>query len=845
MKTLVAAFLSYTSSAPIASFLRLTLACGAGIVGLTFAGCDANQPQPGTVVDEAMRAGRTASSIKAAALNPGDVDYFRDMDGGVALSPEEVAGRYTWLVWTGGNDRLWDTLAIASFGSLDFLKTLSSLPTTRDVPYSRDTRWLYQGLVNEPCMRRPTAPDPNRYGLWLDVRDPSCPPDPFADAAKYPGVAFGARGKTVPVGSYYGEPTGVVGLRLFPNPDFDENARRRWNAERYYSDPKYYLSKDLVRPYRVGMSCAFCHVGPNPLKPPADPNNPRWENLSSNVGAQYFWWDRIFNWRGDYNADSFFFQILHVSPPGTLDTSLVSTDNINNPRTMNAVYMLGPRLGLARKLGKETLAGGSLNNSQLNSYVPPGSPLTQYFTPPSTVWTPRVLKDGADSVGALGALNRVFINIGTFSEEWLLHFRPLIGGKPISPIEISVARQHSTYWNATEAQTPNVALFFLKSTEPHHLRDAPGGARYLAEDAATLDQGRTVFGERCARCHSSKQPALPPDLDLENCNGPGYMNCWDRYWAWTKTGEYKNQMRAIVRANDFLDGNYLSTDMRVPVTLLQTNACSPLATNAIRDNIWDNFSSESYKTLPSVGSIKVWNPLSETDPAQPKEVDYEILGGGRGFTRVPSLISAWSTAPFLLNNSVGPFDQSPSVEARMRVFQASIEQMLWPERRQKDVVFGNENRPGVGHIDRTTADSYIWVPEGYIPAYLRPLVGIGRRLFPFLFHDGDVRIGPIPKGVPTSMLGNVDMLAADESLGERLQHRKDLLKLVVKAKHDLKKDEHNVEAFRNLVPELLKLSKCRDYVTNKGHYFGTSYFAEEPGLTDLDKRALIAFLKTF
>ena len=45
-----------------------------------------------------------------------------------------------------------------------------------------------------------------------------------------------------------------------------------------------------------------------------------------------------------------------------------------------------------------------------------------------------VLKDGADSVGALGALNRVYLNIGTFSEEWLLHFNPLIGGKRITPI---------------------------------------------------------------------------------------------------------------------------------------------------------------------------------------------------------------------------------------------------------------------------------------------------------------------------------------------------------------------------------------------------------------------------
>ena len=40
------------------------------------------------------------------------------------------------------------------------------------------------------------------------------------------------------------------------------------------------------------------------------------------------------------------------------------------------------------------------------------------------------------------------------------------------------------------------------------------------------------------------------------------------------------------------------------------------------------------------------------------------------------------------------------------------------------------------------------------------------------------------------------------------------------------------------------MSKCPDYVINKGHYFGTEYFAEEPGLSDSQKRDLIAFLKT-
>src|SRR4029077_16932475 len=83
--------------------------------------------------------------------------------------------------------------------------------------------------------------------------------------------------------------------------------------------------------------------------------------------------------------------------PGTLDTSIISTDSINNPRTMNAVYHLLPRLLEAKRLGKETLAGGGLNNRQVNDYLKEG-PLAQLFQAPDTVWTPRVLKDGSDSV---------------------------------------------------------------------------------------------------------------------------------------------------------------------------------------------------------------------------------------------------------------------------------------------------------------------------------------------------------------------------------------------------------------------------------------------------------------
>ena len=141
-----------------------------------------------------------------------------------------------------------------------------------------------------------------------------------------------------------------------------------------------------------------------------------------------------------------------------------------------------------------------------------------------------MLKDGADSVGALGALNRVYLNIGLFSEEWLLHFNPLVGGKTVSPIEISVARKNSSYWEATEAQTVNMALFFLKAATPHKLIDAPGGPEYLNNgnptDAAyvtRINNGKNVFAETCARCHSSKLPTpdAPKQIFATNgCSGP-------------------------------------------------------------------------------------------------------------------------------------------------------------------------------------------------------------------------------------------------------------------------------------------------------------------------------------
>jgi hypothetical protein len=791
----------------------------------------------GGVLDEARLAGRDAASFPAA-----DEDYYHDMDGGLTLTPSQVVGRNNWVVWTAGNDHLWDVLADKSVGAFDLLKTVSSYPYPKDskLPqYGRHNRWSWLGLVNEPCFEEAKGPDPDRFGLWLDKRRADCPRDPFENATKYPGIQLGARGKNLPAGSYYGWGTGIVGLRLFPNPAFDEAAAKAWDPQRYYSDPGYYLRKGLVRPYRIGMSCGFCHVGPSPIHPPADPENPQWADLASNVGAQYFWIDRIFSW--DADETSFPVQVFHTSRPGALDTSLVSTDSINNPRTMNAVYSLGARLAQGKRWGKETLAGGELDNKQFNDY-PLTQSLSQYFQPPNTVFTPRVLKDGSDSVGALGALNRVYLNIGLFSEEWLRHFNPLIGGKPITPIEIKVARANSSFWQANEAQTPHVADFFLATTAPHLLKDSPGGAAYLTQDQAKLTRGKEVFAERCARCHSSKLPDSVAGLDPGGCAGPGYLDCWNKYWAATKTEEFKRQMREIVLKDDFLKDNFLSTEARVPVTLTEINACSPLATNAIAGNIWDNFSSHSYKSLPSVGTITVHNPYTG-EPWQ-----YTMPAGGRGYTRPASLISLWSTAPYLQNNTVGLFNGDPSVAGRMAAFQDGIEKMLWPEKRDQDPVLGDKV-PGL--IDRTTATSYLRVPVGYLPPSAKDLAPLVKALAPAVVGETGLQLGPIPKGTPVNLLTNLDILPDHQTPAEKLAHDAKLLQLLVKVKHDLlalpanATDDQARAVFKNLVGPMLELSKCPDFVVNRGHYFGTDRFKEEPGLGDADKWALIEFLKAF
>ena len=92
--------------------------------------------------------------------------------------------------------------------------------------------------------------------------------------------------------------------------------------------------------------------------------------------------------------------------------------------------------------------------------------------------------------------------------------------------------------------------------------------------------------------------------------------------------------------------------------------------------MWEDFSSDTYKQLPSVGKIQIFNPYKPQYGDAPFNDEFEAPGGGRGYYRPPSLVSVWATAPYLHNNSVGIFNNDPSVKGRMEAFNDGISKLL-------------------------------------------------------------------------------------------------------------------------------------------------------------------------
>ncbi|HWS72698.1 MAG TPA: hypothetical protein VN605_11315, partial [Thermoanaerobaculia bacterium] len=555
---------------------------------------------------------------------------------------------------------------------------------------------------------------PDAYGLWLD----HCR-DPYA--------------------------SGVIGLRLSPNPKFDP---KRWNASEYFDDPRKYEP-----PYLAGLTCGACHIAFNPIAPPADPEHPKWANLAGSIGNQYVLEGKMFE--GSLTPRDFLWHVYARQQAGTSDTSRLSVDWIDNPNAINPIFFLTS----ARPKHLETMNDGT------------------------TAAVPHILKDGADSIGPAGAALRVYVNIGTCGAMRMEAEDVLLGmSQDQRPFSIKTAEAQCQDFQQTALRIPNAATF-LDSQHGFHLADVANG-RYVSHDAQQLALGRHAFAANCARCHSSKVPEGLDDVTKhDRANAAKWI--------------------ALVERPDFLENNFLSDDRRYPIVdkdwrfTIGTNIKRAMGTNAAEGHIWSDFSSRTYKKQPSPGSIALYNPF---DPAHP--IDFAIPPG-KGYYRVPSLISVWATAPLLHNNSLGGPTTDPSIEGRLRAFEDAMNRMFHPALRD-----------GVRSIKRTTETSTLPI--------------------------GDLTVH-VPAGTPIDLIANVNLRKlAGEDRALVLHGIRDVLEQPVKSleiERALRTGQSS-PALRELAARLLAWNQAPDFVEDHGHEFGSRLSAEE-------QRALIVYLEMF
>jgi hypothetical protein len=711
--------------------------------------------------------------------------HAKEAEARFGLSPDAVGdGMDTWHWWVGvDNPGFWRQVAIASSkdaGNLlgvksDLLRLLTTVP--------RNKRFELIGLINDPDAV--AAEKPDQYGLMIDRMK--------AGTLKWDPEKFGYS-------------SGVIGLQLFPNKKFDP---QRWSVEKYLAD-----ASSVEPPYNVGMACILCHVNFNPTRPPLDVNEPTWDNITSNIGNQYFREGMVFG--HDAPHDSFIYQYLAVQQPGTSETSRISNDFINGPIHMSPLYRLQERLKLARE---ERITPGQaqlLASMYQHVGLKPDTNVGALGGTPEepTIKTFHGLADGADSTGVVQAGTRVYVNEGSGWEKWVhtMAVNPFdlkeSLARNFTPREFDligeIRKDPNSPWMQTEVRMPNLAAFFssydsypLKAAKeaPRPGKTIKNGQDYLTNDPAVLRRGKIAFAENCAECHSGKQPPnLPSDPQA-------------RKEAW----------RQLVLRDDFLTDNYMSSDQRYPLSDLGTNASRAIGTNALAGHMWGQMSSLTYKQEKEE---KV--PLRDHD-ANFKPVDlYNPLTGkydnkfvaAKAYYRPPTLVSIWATAPYLHNNSVGDYNGDPSLAGRMAAYQDGMTKLLWPERRL-----------GVRSIKVTTEDSSL--PD------LFPML---KNLIPELAaYDFDPALLRVPKGTPIDLLTNINPRD---------------VKSVLQAYIDGVLDGHPKDQFNQLrtvnatkgqtalLKKMLEVSACPDFIEDKGHYYGHQ-------LSDQDKQALIEYMKYF
>jgi hypothetical protein len=691
----------------------------------------------------------------------------------MGFSPEAVGdGMDTWHWWVGvDNPGFWEDLATLTSGPhnytnlrLDLLRLMMIIP--------RNERFKRLGLINDPDAVAAERPD--QFGLMIDrMKDGTLQWDP----------------------EKFGYSSGVIGLQIFKNEKFDP---AKWDAAKYIAGGTPYMQP----PYKIGMACAFCHISFDPQHPPKNPEDPGWNNLTSSLGNNYLREGLAFG--TSQKESSMVYHYLATQEPGTSETSRFPYDFINNPTNINAVLRLKDRLKIAH-VENITPAQATLIRSMYKDAGIPDDDVTGALggtTANPTIKVPHVLTDGSDSMGVLMASTRVYVNEGMQHKDWYDSLpvdifnlkRSLTNGfKPKEFDLIGKERKDpNSPWMQTEKRMPNMATF-LMTYDSFPLDKAEGGKKFLSEDQIVLNEGKRVFADNCASCHSSKRPEpLPTDAE-------GARKAW----------------RELVMKPDFLDHNYLSDDDRHSVLEIGTNVQRAEGTNAMTGWTWAQMSSQTYKDQrkpivditdvdPSTGATRLlYNPLT---------AKYDIkFKAHQAFYRTPTLVSIWATAPFFHNNALGKYTGDPSVAGRMDAFNDAAEKLLWPEKR-------------LGVKSVKVADAVTSLPD--IFPGLKP--SLKQK-----FDDMKLELLQFPIGTPVNLLMSFNPRYTPELLGAYLKGV-----LAGKPRRQFKslvnnRREAGIEAVEK---KLLELNTCPDFVEDRGHYFGTK-------LNDKEKHAVIEYMK--
>ncbi|HTQ45735.1 MAG TPA: hypothetical protein VMI75_23425 [Polyangiaceae bacterium] len=309
------------------------------------------------------------------------------------------------------------------------------------------------------------TPRSQRFTAWGVINDPGC-----TDGNAQTGgldICANDTDPNDPEEPLFGEPSGVVGIRKFSNPIFDP------------TQPPSATNS----PFIFGVSCAGCHAGLNPQNPPADPNHPTWDNIHLTTGNQYINSGAIFG--ANLPANDPRYQVFRTWAPGTVDTTAIENDGINNPGIITQFYDFPDRPYFTVHQGGTLLNAHGVTNGQAH----------------------RAGQGGEDDVGCQLAATRVYFNIGMCAQECML---PHLGTNPPAtqtPIDMAACAAACQFFPAEQAEVADECAFIndAASTPPPSLAAAAGGSAHI--DSHVVSRGAQVFAQNCAGCHSNGQAA--------------------------------------------------------------------------------------------------------------------------------------------------------------------------------------------------------------------------------------------------------------------------------------------------------------------------------------------------